>query len=418
MRLRIRSLVLPASLTLGLVTATACAPASPTVNDEGVSSARLQRLSSAMQRAVNDGELAGLVTLVAHRGRIAHHEAFGHLDREAGVAMGRDAIFRIASMTKPVTSVAAMMLMEEGRLLLNDPVRKFLPAFEQTTVMGATPGDRVAARRPITVRDLLTHTAGVSYGTGPLEALYKQHDLYYWYFAHRAEPIGETMTRLAALPFAAQPGERWVYGFGTDILGAVVEQASGQTLDAFFEERIFAPLGMRDTSFYLPPEKRSRLAAVYSSDADGLTRAPEAWIGQGDYVEGPRQSFSGGAGLLSTAGDYARFLQMLLNGGELEGARLLSPTTVALMTSDHVGTLYDTSGGLGFGLGFETVEHVGRAGRPSSAGEYSWAGAYFTEFWVDPAHEVVAVFMAQLLPARSVPVRDRFRALVYQAIVE
>ena len=402
-----------------LLTIVACGPgAGGTVEPAGLSPDRLERLSTAMQRAVDEGEIAGIVTLVAHRGRTAHHEAFGHLDREAGTAMPRDAIFRIASMTKAVTSVAAMMLMEEGRLLLTDPVARFIPAFQQTTVIGDTPETSVPARRPITIRDLMTHTAGLSYGGGQLEPVYKAHDLYFWYFAHRPEPIGASVERLAALPFAAQPGERWVYGFGTDVLGAVVERASGQPLDEFLRTRIFEPLGMTDTSFYLAEEKRSRLAVVYSAGPDGLTRAPEEWIGQGDYVTGPRASFSGGAGLLSTASDYARFLQMLLNGGELDGTRLLSPTTVALMTSDHVGTLYDPRGGLGFGLGFEVVEHVGRAGRPAAAGEYSWAGAYFTEFWVDPAHEVVAVFMSQLLPSGGSQVRNRFRALVYQAIVD
>lgn len=410
----VRRRILSVVLALAVVS---CGPVPAPPAAHGLSEARLERLTAAMARSVAAGEVAGLVTFVARRGQVAHHEAFGHQDREAGIAMARDSIFRIASMTKAVTSVAAMMLMEEGRLLLNDPVSKFIPEFAHAAVMGATPDERVPLRRAITVRDLLTHTAGLSYGTGPLEATYKDAHVYSWYFADKAEPIGDTMARLATLPLVAQPGERWVYGFATDVLGVVVERASGLTLDAFFRTRIFEPLGMTDTSFYLPGEKRGRLAAVYSAGAAGLTRAPDAWIGQGAYVDGPRMSFSGGAGLLSTAADYGRFLQMLLNGGALDGVRLLSPTTVTLMTSDHVGAVYDPTGGTGFGLGFEAVEHVGRAGQPSSAGEYSWGGAYFTEYWVDPANDIVAVFMAQLLPARATPVRNRFRALVYQAIV-
>lgn len=408
------------ALTALLLFSLACGGAAPpsTTVAPGLSSTGLARLSTTMQRAVHDGEVAGIVTLVMRGGHVAHHEAFGHLDREAGVAMPRDAIFRIASMSKPVTSLAAMMLIEEGRLGLEDPVSTFLPAYERTMVMGPTPEEPVPARRPITIRDLLTHTAGISYGTGPLEALYKPHGLYLWYLADKAEPIAETMTRLASLPLAAQPGDEWVYGYGTDVLGAVVEQASGWPLDEFFRARIFEPLGMVDTSFYLPEEKQARLAVVYSAGPDGLTRAPEAWIGQGDYVSGPRVSFSGGAGLLSTASDYARFLQMLLNGGELDGVRLLSPASVREMTTNQVGELF-RDGRFGFGLGgFEIVEDVAAADRPASPGEFGWAGAYFTRFWVAPRDGLAAIFLAQLLPTGGTPIQDRFRRLVYEAVTD
>jgi CubicO group peptidase (beta-lactamase class C family) len=402
-----------------LVAAGAFAQGLPTATPEsvGLSGPRLNRLSAAMQRAVDEQRMAGAVVLVARRGKVAHFEAYGSLDREKHAPMRKDAIFRIASMSKAITSVAAVMLMEEGRLLLNEPVSKYLPAFKKTVVRGATPGETVPARREITIHDLLTHTAGISYGTGPLEPLYKEKNLYYWYFADKDEPIGVSVERLASLPFEAQPGERWVYGFGIDILGAVIEKVSGMPLDEYFRTRIFQPLKMVDTSFYLPPDKVSRLAAVYSMTNGTLVRAPDAGLGQGEYVSGPRKSFSGGAGLLSTASDYARFLQMLLNGGELDGVRLLSPKSVALMTSNHVGNLY-SAGRLGFGLGFEVTEHVGRSGRPGSAGEYGWGGAYFTKFWVDPQEKVVLVFMTQLMPSGGSILQDQLRFLVSQAIVQ
>jgi CubicO group peptidase (beta-lactamase class C family) len=406
-----------------VLTASALAQGLPVAAPEsvGMSGSRLQRLSTAMKSAVDEGKLAGVVTLVARKGKVVHYESFGQLDREKHTAMPKDAIFRIASMSKAITTVAAMMLVEEGKLLLEDPVSKFIPAFKKTTVMAPVTtsgpdGGTVAARREITVRDLMTHTSGMSYGSGPLEASYKAADVYMWYFADKDEPIAATMERLATLPFASQPGERYVYGFSTDVLGVVIERASGMSLDQFFRTRIFAPLKMVDSSFYLPPDKLSRFASVYSASPNGLTRAAEPGMGQGDYVKGPRKSFSGGAGVLSTASDYARFLQMLLNGGELDGVRLLGPKSVQLMTSNHVGTLYQ-EGRFGFGLGFEIVEHVGRSGRLGSVGEFGWGGAYYTKFWVDPVEKLVAVFMTQLLPSAGSALQDQFRVLVNQAVV-
>ncbi len=416
-------LIAPLVLVLAL-TASALAQGLPVAKPEsvGMSADRLQRLSAAMKRAIDEGKAAGIVTFVARKGKTTHFESFGQLDREKQVEMPKNAIFRIASMSKAITTVAAVMLMEEGKVLLDDPVSKFIPSFKKTTVMApaATSGSGVGsvpARREITIRDLMTHTAGISYGSGPLEAQYKAANVHMWYFADKDEPIATTIDRLATLPFFSHPGERYVYGFATDVLGVVVENASGLPLNEFFRTRIFEPLKMVDSSFYLPPEKISRFATVYSADAKGLMRAPEPGRGQGDYAKGPRRSFSGGAGVLSTAADYARFLQMLLNGGELDGVRLLGPKSVELMTSNHVGTLYQ-DGRFGFGLGFEIVEHVGRSGRPGSVGEYSWGGAYHTKFWVDPVEKVVAVFMTQLLPAPGSFLQDQFRVLVNQAIVE
>jgi CubicO group peptidase (beta-lactamase class C family) len=415
------------ALTLAVTFAAQAAPQAlaPTKPEAaGLSPERLARITAITKRYVDEGRIAGVVTLVARGGKVAHLEAVGQADREAGVPMRTDTIFRIASMSKAVTSVAAMMLVEEGRLGLGDPVSRYIPSFKKTTVWVPPPAGAVAgtplsvlpAKREITVRDLLTHTSGMSYGWGAVEPQYKAANVQGWYFADKAEPIAVTIDRLATLPFDAQPGERYVYGFNTDVLGVVVEKASGLSLDEFFRTRIFTPLRMTDTHFYLPPTQKVRLAAVYSAKDGRLERAPDEGVGQGAYVEGPRQSFSGGAGLLSTARDYARFLQMMLNGGELDGARILSPKTVELMTSNHVGTLHN-EGRTGFGLGFEVVEHLGRAGRYGSIGEFGWGGAYYTSYWADPQEELLAVFLAQLLPSGGLDLQGRFKTLVYQSIV-
>ncbi len=393
----------------------------------GLSSERLGRLTRAMNDAVEARQVAGTVTLVVRNGQVAYFEAAGAQDRDAGAPMKPDTIFRIASMTKAVVSVGIMMLVEEGRLSITDPVSKFIPGFAKTTVLGTLNG-RVAvvpANRAITIRDLLTHTAGISYGTGALEPWYAKAGFTQWYFADRAEPMTHWIDKLATLPFDSQPGERWVYGYNTDILGNVIERISGQTLADFIAQRIAGPLKMADTAFFLPPEKEARFAAVYGVGPDGtITRSEDGrpavptlpHSGQGAYVRGPRTAFSGGAGLLSTAQDYARFMQMLLGGGQLDGVRLLSPTTVKLMTSNHVGTLYQ-NGALGWGLGFEVVEQVGRAPRYGAGGEFSWSGAYHTTYWADSAEQLVVVFMSQLLPAGTVGLTGRVRTLVNQAIV-
>lgn len=405
-------------------TAAASLP-SATPESVGMSSERLGRLKAVMQEYVDRERIAGIGTLILRGGKLIHFETYGKMDRERDLPMRKDVILRMASMSKAVTSVAAVMLMEEGKLLLGEPVSKYLPAFKQTTVAvpaaPGTPGGStrygvVAARRDITIRDLLTHTAGISYGTGLTADRHKAAGIQGWYLSDQKDPIGVVMERLAGIPFEAQPGERYIYGYNTDILGAVVEKASGLTLDEFFRRRIFEPLEMTDSSFFLPREKRDRLATVYSLVDGKLVRAPDGGVGQGDYVDGPRACFSGGAGLLSTPTDYARFLQMLLNGGELDGVRLLSPTSVELMTANHVGTLYN-DGAMGFGLGFEVIEHLGRASRYGSEGAYGWGSAYFQRYFIDPQEQLVAVFYAQLIPAGGLDLQDKFRSLVYQAIV-
>jgi CubicO group peptidase (beta-lactamase class C family) len=386
---------------------------------------RLARIDRVMHQYVDEGRVAGIVTMVLRHGRVAHAGAFGWADREADRRMMTDALFRIASQSKAVTSVAAMTLVEEGRLRLRDPVSKFLPGFAATTVAAATDTGAapVPARRAINIRDLLTQSAGISYGTESRVAEpYRLAGLgpaagYGWYFADKSEPICDSMDRLATLPFLAQPGERFVYGYATDILGCVIERVSGQTLAAFFESRIFEPLGMGDTHFFVPEGDRFRLTAVYAATRDGgIERAAEGPRGQGSYLDGPRVSFSGGAGLVSTAADYAQFLQMLLNGGVLDGARILGPKTVALMAQDHLDALYG-SPGYGFGLGFQVLEDPGLTGQYGSPGLYSWGGAYASTYWVDPEEEIVGVFMIQLLPSGGLDLADRFRTLVYQAIV-
>ena len=390
--------------------------------DVGLAPARLQRLTETFNAYVKDGKLAGAVVLVARQGKVAYLEAFGERDRESRAPMGEDAIFRIASQSKAAVSVAVMMLQEEGRLLIGDRVGKYLPEFQKTTVAVPRNGggyEVVAAKRPITIRDLLTHTAGIGYGSGPASDRWKAAGIQGWYFADRDEPIATTIARIAALPFDAQPGEAWVYGYATDILGALVERVSGMPLDEFLQTRLFGPLQMHDTHFYLPASKRDRLAVVYSATGAKLDRAPDpgGMTGQGAYVTGPRKSFSGGAGLLSTAADYARFLQMLLNDGELEGARILSPASVRLMTVDHLGDL-PFRPGQGFGLGFSIVEDLGARGTPGSVGEFGWGGAYHSTYWIDPAEQLVVVYMTQLIPAGDLDDHGKLRALVYQSLLK
>ena len=385
---------------------------------------RLARIDTVFQRYVDEGRIGGAVVLVLRDGRPAYERAFGWSDKEAGRRMATDSIFRIASQSKALTSVGILSLMEEGKLALTDPVSLFIPAFAKTTVIVEKDGavSTVPAKRPITIRDLLTHTAGISYGTGRAEApLYEPKGLgpaagFGWYTADKDEPICDTMERLGSLPFTAQPGESYVYGYNTDILGCVIERASGMPLDRFLAQRITGPLRMQDTQFYLPPADRQRLAAVYASGPDGLiTRAPDGARGQGHYVDGPRKSFAGGAGLLSTAKDYGRFLEMIRNGGALDGARILSPRSVALMTTNQVGTLHSATG-LGFGLGFETTDRYGAAGL-ASVGSYGWGGAYGSSYRVDPDARMVMLLMIQLLPSAS-DITAKFPTLVYQALMD
>ena len=385
---------------------------------------RLARIDTALQKYVDDGRVAGAVALVLQDGKPVYERAVGWSDKEAGKRMAANTIFRIASQTKAITSAAILVLVEEGKIGLADPASRFIPAFAKTTVAIRNDGGItiVPAKRQITIRDLLTHTAGVSYGTDAhVAALYEAKGLgpaagRGWYTADKNEPICETMERLASLPFVAHPGDAYVYGYSTDVLGCIVERASGQPLDAFIRTRITDPLGMKDTHFFLPPGDKERLAVVYSSGNDGrIVRATDDAKGQGHYVEGPRRSFAGGAGLVSTARDYARFLEMIRNGGVLDGVRILAPRTVELMTTNQIGSLHSTTG-LGFGLGFQTTDRYGANGM-DSVGAFGWGGAYGSVYRVDPQARLVIVLMIQLMPSTS-DIRTTFPTLVYQALME
>jgi CubicO group peptidase (beta-lactamase class C family) len=397
-------------------------------------SGRAARIDQLLQRYVDENRIAGAVALVMRDGRPVYERAVGWADKEAGRRMNPSTIFRIASQTKAFTSTAVLALVEEGKIGLTEPVGHFIPTFTRTTVAVRTASgvNIVPAKRPITIQDLLTHTAGISYGTDEhVAALYEAKSLgpaagNGWYTADKEEPICETMARLGTLPFVAQPGEAFVYGYNTDILGCVVEKASGMPLDEFVRTRITGPLGLKDTRFFVPPAERERLAAVYASGPDGLiVRAPEGSKGQGAYVDGPRKSFAGGAGLTSTAHDYARFLEMIRNGGALDGVRILAPRTVALMTTNQSGTLHSfasylsserTSTGLGFGFGFETVDRYGASGM-AGVGAFGWGGAYGTTYQVDVQSRSVLVLMIQLMP-NATDIQQKFNTLVYQALVD
>ncbi len=388
----------------------------------GMSSARLSKLTSVLDQYAKDGKVAGGVATVLRRGRVVYVHAFGQRDREANSSMAVDTIFRIASQSKALASVGAMILQEEGKLLISDPISKYLPEFANTTVAVQKDGggyDIVKAKRQITIRDLLTHTSGIGYGLAIAKDKWEAAGVTGWYLSNRDETISETVRKIAALPMESQPGEKWVYGYSTDVLGAVIEKASGQSFDRFLATRIFQPLAMKDTSFYLEKEKIKRLAAVYSAKDGMIDRAPEPGlgVGQGAYVNGPRKNFSGGAGILSTANDYARFLQMLLNGGTLDGSRILSRKSVELMIVNHIaGIAY--SPGQGFGLGFSVVKDLGERGQLGSVGEFSWGGAYHSTYWVDPKEELVVVYMTQLIPAGSIDDYGKLRALIYAAITD
>ena len=343
---------------------------------------RLGRIDAFLQEAVDSNRVAGVVALVLRDGNVVYERAAGWADREAGRRMTADAMFRIASQTKALTSIAIMILLEEGKIALNNPVSRFIPAFARPTVaIRGEGGSRlvVPATRPITIRDLLTHTAGISYGTDSLVAdqyaaqgLGRVAGAGGWYTADKTERTCESMERVGGLPFVRQPGEAWVYGYSSDILGCVVERASGIALDEFFRTRITGPLRMPDTHFFVPAAQGQRLVAVYLSDsANHAVRAPDGSRGQGHYLEGPRRNFAGGAGLVSTAGDFARLLQMLLNGGELDGVRILSPHSVELLTTNQTESLYPTRG-VGFGFGFSIVERRGADNTLLPVGTYGW----------------------------------------------
>ena len=423
--------VLAATLLLGPLAADAQRPASPaavaTPESAGMSSARLARLAAVFGKEIEDKKLPGAVMMVARKGKVVYVNALGARDPKTGDSMRTDTIFRIYSMTKPIVSVAAMILVEDGKLQLTDPVAKWLPAFKDVKVW--TEGGEVAAQRPMTVQDLLRHTAGLAYGELTQNAAVKdalaKAGLFkpgVMDFDVRDLTGAEQVERLAKIPLLYQPGTTWEYSLASDVLGRVVEAASGKRLGVFMAERVFTPLRMTDTAFWVPDGKRGRVAEPF--DKDPLTGTAIRLI---DVSKEPGND-SGGAGGVGTAGDYLRFSQMLANGGVLDGQRVLSRTTVRLMTSDHLGSriaLAPTPGGgvLGastytFGLGFAVRPSDGIAPVPGSAGDFNWGGYAGTRFWVDPNEQLVGVFMVQSAGALRAYHRELFRQLVYQAIID
>jgi CubicO group peptidase (beta-lactamase class C family) len=393
----------------------------------GIGAQEPARIDRFLQSYVDSNRIGGAVVLVLRDRRVVYERGVGWADREAKRPMTADAIFRIASESKPITSVAILQLAEAGSLSIDDPVSRWLPTFAQTFVASDAPGDSgrtlVPARRPITIRDLITHTAGISYGLEPqVASRYAAKALgpgagagLGWYTADKDEPACTTMERLGTLPFVAQPGERWVFGYNLDILGCVVERASRMPLDRYIHDRITAPLGMKDTYFFLPPEERQRLVAVYASDSTRHAgRGPEGPRGQGNYVDGPRKNFAGGAGLLSTARDYSRFLEMIRAGGTLDGVRILSSRSVDLMTHNQIGARYGIPG-QGFGFGFYTIDSAGADG-PKSVGTFGWRGGYGTIAFVDPKEKLTVVFMINQIP-NTADLAARLPALVYDVVV-
>jgi CubicO group peptidase (beta-lactamase class C family) len=405
----------------------AAPPAAATPASVGVSAERLSRLHAGMQGFIDRKEAGGIVTLIARDGKVVDVHASGFQDVAAKTPMKTDTIFRIASMTKPITSVAVMMLYEEGKLLLTDPVSKFIPAFKSSRVLEGAAAEPVPARRGINLRDLLSHRSGITYGFingGPVGGGYRKNGVTDG-LTVTSMTLAEAIDKLAAEPLIAQPGAAWNYSLSTDVLGRVVEVASGMPFQVFLRERIFRPLRMGDTDFVVPEAKWSRLATVYAPDGAGGIRPmtdPESF---GNTVMSPNASykegktyFSGGAGLVSTARDYARFGQMLLNGGVLDGARLLSPKTIELMTASHTADLPGSGlvgAGAQFGLGFRVVTDVAATQTLGSNGIFGWSGIYGTVFWVDPKERLVAIMLVQRYPGSTVA--GAFQPLVYQSLV-
>jgi CubicO group peptidase (beta-lactamase class C family) len=395
-----------------------------TPEEAGFSAGRLDRVGTAMQRYVDQGKLAGVTAAVARRGKVVYRESLGMMDLEAGRPMRFDTILRFYSMTKPITSVALMMLYEEGRFQLHDPVSRFIPQLAGVKVYA---GSHLAdLARAITVHDLLTHTAGLGYGfdtDSPVESMYREAGMFEGPLYLLEFPLPEMIRRLGELPLIYQPGTTWRYSAATDVLGYLIERIADMPLDQFFEERLFKPLGMGDTAFYVPEDKLGRFAALYCPAQGGGVELLDHPL-TSPFTR-PPVGLSGGVGLVSTAADYLRFAQMLLNGGDLEGVRLLGRKTVELMRINHlpeglipIRVPPRTLHGCGFGLGFRVLVDVARAGRLGSAGEFAWGGYASTSFFIDPREELVGLLLTQLAPSRFYPIRDDFKVLVYQALVD
>ncbi len=411
-----------------LLAATAVAQELPLAKPEslGLSSERLERIGTAVQHNIDDKRIAGAVTLVVRRGHVAWFKAQGMMDREAGKPMRPDAMFRICSMTKPITSTAIMMLYEEGAFLLDDPVSKYLPEFKNMKVLVKPASGEpysIPATKEITIRDLLRHTSGLTYHwNADLGAKYKDANVAHGILQYDGT-IGDSVKNLAGLPLLFNPGDHWEYSLGVDVLGRLVEVVSGKPLDEFFRTRIFEPLAMKDTYFYPPDNKLDRLAAAYTYYSDkGLNRFPDTPITEGSMVysadypyRGPKKLFAGGAGLVSTAADYARFCQMMLDGGKFGNTRLLSRKSVELMSHDQLGKI---SAEQDFGLGFGIEGMKSPLSELGSPGTFSWGGFFYTTFSIDPKEQMIVIFMAQLHPTGDLSLDHQVQVLAYQAIVD
>ena len=397
--------------------------------DVGLSTPHLGRITRWMRHWVDSGRLPGLLVAVVRDDRLAWFETHGYRDVENGRAVEPDTIYRIYSMTKPITTVAALMLYEEGRFQLDDPVADFIPAFADTRVFASGDAETfttVPLERPITVHDLMIHTSGLTYGfqhEHAVDALYRKRRIE---FNANVGPLADLAESAAAQPLVFQPGTRWNYSVSTDVLGRLVEIWSGVPLDAFFADRIFGPLGMRDTGFQVPEGQGHRLASNYvrRTDGDGLALADPG--GDSRFLE-PAATLSGGGGLVSTAADYLRFMRMLRGRGVLEGARLLGRKSVELMTMNHLpGDLVDMGrprfaempfAGVGFGLGVSVLLDPAKARILGSPGEYAWGGMASTTFWIDPAEDLMVLLLTQLMPSSAYPIRRELRVLTYQALL-
>jgi len=404
-------------------------PKAKRAEEEGFSPERLERITKFFQGEVHKKAIPGATVIVARDGKVVYEQVFGFQDREKNLPMKADTIFRIASMTKPITSVAVMMLAEEGKIDLLAPVATYLPEFKDVKVgvekTDAGTGKMTLAleepQRRMTVQDLLRHTSGIVYGpfgTSLVHQMYNEANLF-----DRGQTLAEFVTKLSKLPLAHQPGTVWEYGMSTDVLGRIVEVVSGMPFDQFVAERITKPLGMKDTAFYMTPEQVPRLAELQIDPATG--KRPSASAAE-NFTKEKVKWFSGGGGLVSTAPDYARFCQMMVNGGELNGVRLLSPATIRLMDSDQLppgmprssllGVEPKREVGLSFGLGFAVRTDAGLNGLPGSVGDYFWAGIYGTYFWIDPQTKLFAILMLQVPFEQSLPYQRAMRELVYGAM--
>lgn len=391
----------------------------------GFSAQRLQRIDKAMNEWSQKEWMNGAVALVIRNGKIAYYKAAGYNDIAAKTPMQKDGIFRIASQSKAITSVAVMMLFEEGKLLLDDPVSKYIPAFKKQTVLDKFNADdtsytTVPVKREVTIRDLLTHTSGLGYaqiGSKEANAIYAKNNITAGIGVNNSTLL-DAMNRLGKLPLMHQPGEKFTYGLNTDLLGCLVEVISGKTLNDFFRTNIFEPLGMKDTYFFIPQDKNGRLVNLYKEDSLGHLQKSD-----GNMLNGPTVAnypliksdyYSGGAGLSSTIYDYGIFLQMLLNGGKYNGRQLLSRNSVRMMTMNQIGDL--SLGTDKFGLGFQVVTERGSARTPANEGTFSWGGAFATSYWVDPKEKIVMLFYRQLQGGTHGDVVEKFRALTYSAL--